>query len=139
MVRASQDSLKNERILARFAGVELAAVYAVPDSEVGDQVMAALQFANPSGFDPAAFERFLADQADLGTKWAPRYVRLTGALPVTQTSKVQKRALRAERWECSEPVYLRAGKSNEFRLIGPDDIAAITAAFERRGRKSMLG
>ena len=31
-----------ERILSRFAGVVLAAVYAVPDPVVGDQVMAAL-------------------------------------------------------------------------------------------------
>ena len=49
-----------ERILARFPGVVLAAVYAVPDEEVGDQVMAALQLADPARFDPAAFDAFLA-------------------------------------------------------------------------------
>ena len=45
-----------ERILARFTGVVVAAVYAVPDEEVGDQVMIALQVADPSAFDPADFD-----------------------------------------------------------------------------------
>ena len=49
-----------ERILARYPGVVLAAVYAVPDEEVGDQVMAALQLAEPERFDPADFDAFLA-------------------------------------------------------------------------------
>ena len=66
-----------ERILARYPGVVLAAVYAVPDEEVGDQVMAALQLAHPERFDPADFDAFLARQSDLGTKWSPRYVRTT--------------------------------------------------------------
>jgi len=85
-----------ERILARYPDVVLAAVYAVPDEEVGDQVMAALQLTAPARFDAAAFDAFLAAQSDLGTKWSPRYVRTTTALPITQTSKVQKRQLRAE-------------------------------------------
>jgi len=39
-------------------------------------------------------EAVLADQPDLGTKWSPRYVRVTDALPVTETQKVLKRLLR---------------------------------------------
>src|SRR4029453_17935389 len=85
-----------ERILARYPGVVLAAVYAVPDEEIGDQVMAALQLAAPERFDPADFDAFLAQQSDLGTKWSPRYVRITTSLPVTQTAKVQKRQLPRE-------------------------------------------
>ena len=68
-----------ERILARYPGVQLASVYAVPDEEVGDQLMAALQLDDPDGFDPEAFDAFLGDQSDLGTKWTPRYIRVTGA------------------------------------------------------------
>jgi fatty-acyl-CoA synthase len=127
-----------ERILARYPGVVLAAVYAVPDDEVGDQVMAALQVENPDSFDPAAFDAFLAQQDDLGTKWAPRYLRLSRRLPVTQTSKVQKRQLRAERWECDEPVWFRPGKRDPLRRLTPDDVETIRAAFAARGRESQL-
>lgn len=43
-----------ERILSRFPGVVLAAVYAVPDEDVGDQVMAALQMHEPVWFRPTS-------------------------------------------------------------------------------------
>jgi fatty-acyl-CoA synthase len=46
-----------ERILARLPGVVLAAVYAVPDAEVGDQVMAALELRDPEAFDPDRVRR----------------------------------------------------------------------------------
>jgi fatty-acyl-CoA synthase len=127
-----------ERILARFPGVVLAAVYAVPDVEVGDQVMAALEMRDPGGFDPVAFDAFLARQEDLGTKWAPRYVRVSRSLPTTQTSKVQKRQLRSERWECGEPVWFRPGKADGLRRLAPADRGALRAAFAARGRESLL-
>jgi fatty-acyl-CoA synthase len=127
-----------ERILARFGGIVLASVYAVPDVEVGDQVMAALQVNDPERFDAAAFESFLAQQSDLGTKWAPRYLRLSHSLPVTQTSKVQKRQLRAERWECDEPVYVAQTPGERYRLMTDADVAELREAFEARGRASQL-
>jgi acyl-CoA synthetase (AMP-forming)/AMP-acid ligase II len=127
-----------ERIVARYPGVVLAAVYAVPDEEVGDQVMAALQLAEPETFDAAAFDAFLARQDDLGTKWSPRYVRTTKSLPITQTSKVQKRQLRAERWECAEPVYYRPTKSAPLRRMTAPDAAALRARFAERGREHEL-
>ena len=52
-----------ERIIARYPGVILDAVYAVPDEEVGDQVMAALQVHDARAFDPAAFDAFLPTRA----------------------------------------------------------------------------
>src|SRR5829696_5320343 len=76
-----------ERILARHPDVVLAAVYAVPDPDVGDRVMAALQLRPGVTFDPEDFAAFLAAQPDLGTKWAPRFVRIAATLPVTETSK----------------------------------------------------
>lgn len=57
-----------ERILARFQGVALVAVYPVPDPRTGDQVMATIQMAAGETFDPGAFGRFLSEQPDLGTK-----------------------------------------------------------------------
>ena len=46
----------------------------------------------------SAFAAFLAAQPDLGTKWAPRYVRIVDALPVTATDKVDKRPLGSALW-----------------------------------------
>ncbi|MCH2170118.1 AMP-binding protein [Myxococcota bacterium] len=127
-----------ERILSRFPGVVLAAVYAVPDAEVGDQVMAALELVDPEAFDPDAFERFLHEQSDLGTKWAPHYVRVTHHLPITQTSKVQKRKLRAERWECDELVFFRPNPEAALRPITADDAVALRREFEARDRENLL-
>ncbi len=91
------------RILERHPDVVLAAVYAVPDPVVGDQVMAALQLRPGAAFEPGEFATFLAAQSDLGTKWAPRFVRVCPELPITATSKVLVRTLRAERWNCHRP------------------------------------
>jgi fatty-acyl-CoA synthase len=108
-----------ERILTRHPDVVVAAVYAVPDEHVGDQVMAALELAPGAVFDPVAFGVFLAAQEDLGTKWAPKYVRISTDLPKTATSKVVKKALRAERWQTTDPVWWRS--SNELRYDALDD------------------
>jgi fatty-acyl-CoA synthase len=127
-----------ERILARHLDVVLAAVYAVPDEDVGDQVMAALELHPGAAFDPAAFDRFLAEQTDLGTKWSPRYIRVTGALPVTETQKVLKRVLRRERWETADPVWWRAAKGEPLQPMTDADRADLRARFEARGRLDQL-
>jgi len=126
-----------ERILARFEPAELAAVYAVPDPEVGDQGMAALTLRPGAAFDPDAFRRFLVAQPDLGTKQAPRYVRIAQALPSTETHKILKRVLRRERWECADPVFVRESDGS-YRRLGADDVAALRARFRARGRESAL-
>ena len=120
------------------SGVVLPAVYAVPDEEVGDQVMAALQLAPGASFDPAAFDAFLATQPDLGTKWSPRYVRVTPALPTTETSKVLKRTLRRERWETDDRVWWRPSNGEPLRPMTPDDVAALRDRFAERGRLASL-
>ncbi|MFB4319149.1 AMP-binding protein [Actinomadura sp. 21ATH] len=98
-----------ERLLARFDAFDDVAVYAVPDEHVGDQVMAAVALVPGASFDPAAFAAFLDAQPDLGTKWAPRYVRVVTELPRTATNKVIKRPLRTEAWKTADPVYRRDG------------------------------
>jgi fatty-acyl-CoA synthase len=127
-----------ERILTRFPDIALAAVYPVPDVIVGDQVMAALQLLPDASFDAEAFASFLEDQNDLGTKWAPRFVRICDAFPVTQTNKILKRTLRNELWECDDPVWWRREKSGLFRRLTPSDVADIAAEFAARGRSSAL-
>ncbi len=92
-----------ERVLMRHPDVAEAAVYAVPDPVVGDQVMAALVLTRE--FDAEAFRAFLAGQLDLGPKQWPSYVRVSAELPRTVTFKVLKRQLSAEGVDCTDPVY----------------------------------
>ena len=75
-----------ERILMRHPAISLVAVYAVPDANVGDQVMAALVLADDATLSPDELEAFLAEQADLPTKGWPRYVRVAPSLPATATN-----------------------------------------------------
>ncbi|OMC08179.1 fatty-acid--CoA ligase FadD1 [Mycobacterium sp. SP-6446] len=84
-----------ERILQRLASVSHAAVYAVPDEHVGDQVMAAMVLRDGVALTPEEFGRFLAEQPDLSPKAWPRYVWLTDRLPITATNKIIKRELAA--------------------------------------------
>jgi fatty-acyl-CoA synthase len=127
-----------ERILARMDGVSGVAVYPVPDATTGDQVMAALELAPGRHFDPDAFTAFLAAQDDLGTKWAPRYVRLVRALPVTATDKTDKKPLRSERWETDDPVWHRVGRSDRFVPMTRDDIHRLDREFAANGRSALL-
>jgi fatty-acyl-CoA synthase len=115
------------RILERHPDVVLAAVYAVPDPVVGDQVMAALQLRPGADFDPQEFSRFLGAQGDLGTKWAPRFVRICHELPITATSKLLVRTLRAERWNNTDAQWWRAGRSADapYAPLGEADVRAL--------------
>ena len=85
-----------ERILVRLPDISRVAVYAVPDENVGDQIMAAVVLHAGSSLTPEGFEAFLAAQPDLSPKAWPRYVRITADLPTTATHKVLKRELAAE-------------------------------------------
>ena len=127
-----------ERILARHADVVLTAVYAVPDPDVGDRVMAALQLRPGATFDPEGFAAFLAAQPDLGTKWTPRFVRIAATLPVTETSKVLKRELRRDRWETDDEVWWQPQKGGAYRRLTTADVDALRAEFAARGRQPVL-
>ncbi len=85
-----------ERVLQRLPAVNRVAVYAVPDDNVGDQVMAAIVLQDDATLVPAELEEFLAAQADLSAKAWPRFVRVAPDLPSTATNKVLKRELAAE-------------------------------------------
>ncbi|MFE3291495.1 AMP-binding protein [Rhodococcus sp. NPDC059234] len=124
-----------ERILARFPGIRLVAVYPVPDPRTGDRVMATIQMDEGAAFDPVAFGRFLAEQPDLGVKWAPRIVRITETLPVTATRKIDKPALRRDSWLTPDPIYLGDAKSTEYVLADAEAISTLRAEYERFGRR----
>jgi fatty-acyl-CoA synthase len=72
--------------------------------------MAAVQLRPGTTFDGEAFGAFLSEQADLGRKWVPRYVRVSQALPTTATSKILVRQLRMEGLDCDDPVYELRGE-----------------------------
>jgi fatty-acyl-CoA synthase len=127
-----------ERILMRHPDVLLAAVFAVPDEDVGDQVMAALELRPAAAFDPDDFEAFLSEQPDLGTKWSPRYLRIMEKIPVTETQKPMKRQLRHERWEVADPVFWRPTKTGPLRPLSTDDREELVRRFEERGRAGVL-
>ena len=128
-----------ERILARFEGVSGVAVYPVPDTRTGDQVMAALELGPGNTFDPDAFSAFLAAQGDLGTKWAPRFVRLVPALPVTASDKTDKKPLRVQRWESDDPVWQRVERSDQYVPLTRADVERMVGEFAANGRSALIG
>ncbi|WP_420436769.1 AMP-binding protein [Candidatus Poriferisocius sp.] len=125
-----------ERILVRHPDIDLAAVFAVPSPTVGDDVMAAVVRRPGAAFDPEGFAGFLAAQDDLGTKWAPRYLRWADSLPQTETNKILKRTLRRERWESDDETWVRDG--DIYRQLAVQDVTVIRSEFEARDRLSVL-
>src|SRR5699024_5787516 len=94
-----------ERIIQRFPGVSAAPVYAVADPRTGDRVMCAVEMLPGAEFDPAAFGAFLAHEPEMGGKWWPSFVRVTGEIPLTGSGKVNKAPLRRTAWNTEDPVY----------------------------------
>ncbi len=132
-------ALNIERVLRRHPDVVAAGVYAVPDPRSGDQVMAAIEVADPTDFDAAAFVSYLAGQDDLGAKAIPRLLRVSKNLPVTGSNKVLKRELQQERWHTGELVYRWTGRgAPEYRAMGDDDKLSLDAEFAQYGRQRYL-
>jgi fatty-acyl-CoA synthase len=104
-----------ERILQRLPVVSQVAVYAVPDQQVGDQVMAALVLVDGAELPPTDFSEFLAAQPDLSPKAWPRHVWITDNLPTTATNKILKRTLSAHG---SNPpgglLWIRPGRDTSY-------------------------
>ncbi|MFG1670703.1 long-chain-fatty-acid--CoA ligase [Streptomyces sp. Y7] len=107
-----------ENILARYEGAGAVAVYAVPDPVTGDQVMATIA----GEFDPVAFAGFLRAQPDLGTKMAPRFVRVVERMPVTATNKIHRAGLRRDGVRCADPVWWRPPGERAYRRLTETDL-----------------
>ncbi|MFF2325530.1 MULTISPECIES: AMP-binding protein [unclassified Streptomyces] len=126
-----------ESILARWADAAAVAVYAVPDPVAGDQVMAALAMREGAAFDPVSFAAFLAAQPDLGTKMAPRFVRIVAAMPVTATNKVHRVRLRSEGFWCGGPVWWRGG-DGAYGPLADERLTALLGEYAAHGREGMV-
>jgi len=83
-----------EALLARYPGFQAVVVYGLPDPQGGEMLMAAVELASTLDLDD--FSAWLFAQADVGTKWAPRVLRVLEKLPETATGKITKVALKAE-------------------------------------------
>ncbi|MFC9789039.1 AMP-binding protein [Rhodococcus sp. NPDC127528] len=133
-------ALMIERVLRRHPKVIATGVYAVPDPRSGDQVMAAIEVADHTDFDPEEFAAFLGTQDDLGTKSAPRFVRVSTNLPVTGSNKVLKRELQAQLWRTDEPVFRWEGRGGpNYRPMSDDDKRRLESDFQTSGRERFLG
>jgi fatty-acyl-CoA synthase len=128
-----------EQVISRHPDVVLAAVYAVPSPDVGDEVMVALHLHSGAEFDPAGFVTFLGAQPDLSPKWIPKFVRISHGLPSTATQKVLKRVLQRERWECDDDVWWRPDRELAFRRLDSIEVAELRARFAARDREHLLG
>ena len=72
-------------------------------------------------------------------KWAPRYVRVMKALPVTASDKVDKKPLRSQRWETEDPVWHRVCRSDRYVPLESADRDRLARAFEANGRSGLIG
>ena len=134
-----------ERILDRFPGILVVAVYPVPDPRTGDQVMAAIQLEPGATFDPAEFGAFCRAQPDMGTKWTPRFVRILPTMPVTATRKIAKPSLRRGSWTEPGEVYVRGPAAllggteweddDEFRPLTDELREELAAQYRLHGRQ----
>ncbi|BBZ25238.1 fatty-acid--CoA ligase FadD1 [Mycolicibacter hiberniae] len=105
-----------ERILMRHPAINQAAVYAVPDPQVGDQVMVALVLRGEAQLTADGFADFLAAQDDLSPKAWPRYVRVSTQLPATATNKILKRLLVAEGTDVgADTLWVRPERERTYR------------------------
>lgn len=132
-------ALHTQRVLRRHPRILDAVAFAVPDPRSGDQVMAAIEVPEGTGFDDLDLPGFLAGQDDLGTKGAPRFVRISSALPTTGSGKLGRKRLQLDGWRTGDPVYRWAGRGTpEYTRMTAADKAALREEFAASGRLRFL-
>lgn len=128
-----------ENALARHPDVVFVAVYGVPDAQAGDQVMATLVLREGATFDPVGFAAWIDEQADVGPKWRPRYVRITEAMPTSPTNKILKRALVHEKYRPdrtgADAVWVRPRGAGAFEPFGASQAEDIHQELAAAGRE----
>jgi len=137
-------ALLTQNVVRRHPKVVDAVAFGVPDPRSGDQVMAAIEIPPGVGFEDLDFAAFLAAQDDLGTKGAPRFVRVSHALPTTGSGKLKKKELQLDGWRTGDPVFWWAGRAVKgtgapaYVLMTEADKAALRAEFVAAGRRRFL-
>ncbi|MFE5603493.1 AMP-binding protein [Streptomyces coelicoflavus] len=132
-------ALLTERVLRRHPGIVAAGVFGVPDPRSGDQVMAAVEIPDGTRFEDLELPGFLARQEDLGTKGAPRYVRVSHALPTTGSNKLRKKEMQLDGWRTDDSVYRWTGRGGPaYAPMTDDDKTALRDEFLANGRGRFL-
>jgi fatty-acyl-CoA synthase len=132
-----------ERIIMRHPDVILAAVYGVPDADMGDRVMAAIQLRPDATFDIAEFAAHLRSQSDLGPKWMPSFVMVVDEFPMTPSNKVIKRELVLRRWHAVETdatarIWWRDGRSGDFVRFDRESARVLSDRFRANKRENVI-
>jgi len=130
-----------EAIFARHPDVFLVAVYAVPDPEAGDRVMAAIVPRAGASFDAAGFTAFLDAQPDLSPKWRPTFVRIARELRRTETNKVLKRELQREGFfldRVADPIWWIERGDEHYKRLTQRDVDRLIEQFQRAGNEARL-
>lgn len=132
-------ALLTERVLRRHPDVVAAAAFSVPDPRSGDQVMAAVEIPEGVRFEDLALGAFLAEQEDLGTKGAPRYVRVAHQLPTTGSNKLRKKEMRADGWRTTDEVHWWVGRGEpSYVRMTDEDKQTLREQFAASGRSRFL-
>lgn len=126
-----------ERIIDRHEGVAAVAVVGVADPHDGDQVLAAIQPTEPGRFDEDEFCAWLRGQPDLGTKWFPKFLRVTPALPTVGHDKIDRQHIKREGWATTDRVWWKPTRDAGYRVLTDADREAMYAEFAANDR-SML-
>ena len=58
--------------------------------------------------------------------------------PVTATGKVDRKPLRAERWDTGDPIWWRPAKERGYRRLDREDVEALADSFRAAGRGAVL-
>lgn len=132
-------ALSVERILLRHPDIVVAGVFGAADPKSGDRVMAAVELAGGVEFASLDLEGFLAEQPDLSTKSAPRFVRVSAQLPTTGSNKLRKNQMRLVGWRTDDPVHYRDDpRARQYRPMGERDKEALAVEFRENGRQQFL-
>jgi fatty-acyl-CoA synthase len=132
-------ALLTQNVVRRHPGIVDAVAFGVPDPRSGDQVMAAIEIRPGVRFEDLDFAAFLAAQDDLGTKGAPRFVRVSHALPTTGSGKLKRKELQLDGWRTRDPVFWWAGRgAPEYVRMTEADKEALRAEFAAAGRRRFL-
>ena len=128
-----------EVVLHRFTSARSVAVYAVPDPDGSDAVVAAIELHDGATFDASEFQDFVSAQSDLAPKWIPQFIRIT-TIPLTGSSKVAKQPLRTRRFDADgDQLWWRPNRRDATFVPFDDEArAGHLQRFVDRGRQADL-